>query len=413
MMQKSDRCLIRPTLILSNALSGGGAEAVARLMLERIKNSFGVVFENDAKIRVEGRPIWIASRRRPRTFTEKILINCWRVFLIQWAKMKVRPRVTVSHLEGPNFANIISFGGGRKVIFVHNLVSKNYSENDRLDRFKTLLIRALYRRADLIVGVSLEICDELTTEYGIDATKVSYLPNPIDIKQIEKRAQIRYGDWRDNLIDDNYIVSVASFTEQKNHDFLIEVFCRVRKVLPELKLVLVGSGCKEREIHHKCIASKLVVQEAGARDYDRSANVYFLGFQFNPYPILANAHLFVLPSKWEGLPISLLEALALNRNCLVANCSSGIRQILFNQKEIPSDLSNQNRIDIDKVTLLNFEEYDQSQMDWWISTMGDLLKKPPTKGKHCSLSKKMIQRFDINSVGSEWGRVLLGDSNPQ
>ena len=412
-MQKSDRCLIRPTLILSNALSGGGAEAVARLMLERIKGSFGVVFENDAKIRVEGRPIWIASRRRSRTLTEKILINCWRVLLIQWAKVKVRPRVTVSHLEGPNFANIISLGGGRKVIFVHNLVSKNYSGNGRLERIKTFLIRVLYRRADLIVGVSLEICDELTTEYGIDAAKVSYLPNPIDIKQIETHAKSRYGDWRDNLIDDNYIVSVASFTEQKNHDFLIEVFSRVRKVLPELKLVLVGSGCKEREIHRKCIASKLVVQKAGVGDYDRSADVYFLGFQPNPYPILANAQLFVLPSKWEGLPISLLEALALNKVCLVANCSSGIRQILFNQKEIPSELSDRNRIEVDKVTLLNFEEYDRSQMDGWISTMVDLLKNPPTKGKDDSLAKKMIQRYDINSVGSEWSRVLFGDSNQQ
>ena len=110
------------TLVLSTALVGGGAEAVARLMVEQLNGSTCVLFENDASVVVPGHEIRVISRWRARGPLIILLVNMWRVLVVQAVKLQVRPAVTISHLEGPNFANILTFFGGRRVLFVHNRV---------------------------------------------------------------------------------------------------------------------------------------------------------------------------------------------------------------------------------------------------------------------------------------------------
>ena len=100
-------------LILCNSLSGGGAEAVAREMLENIAGAACVLFENDDDIYVPGKKIWTASSKGSRSVGGKILINFWRLVFIQFIKFKYRPKFTISHLEGPNFANLVTINGVR------------------------------------------------------------------------------------------------------------------------------------------------------------------------------------------------------------------------------------------------------------------------------------------------------------
>ena len=96
-------------LVLSTALAGGGAEAVARLMVERLSGSTCVLFENDASVVVPGheiRGIFRGCRRGPLII---LLVNIWRLLVVQAVKIQLRPAVTISHLEGPNFANMLTF----------------------------------------------------------------------------------------------------------------------------------------------------------------------------------------------------------------------------------------------------------------------------------------------------------------
>ncbi len=58
-----------------------------------------------------------------------------------------------------------------------------------------------------------------------------------------------------------------------------------------------------------------------------SNRVFFIGFQRNPWPYLKHADLFVLPSRYEGLPNALLEALALGVSVVATNCPSGIAEV--------------------------------------------------------------------------------------
>ena len=131
-------------LFLSTALAGGGAEAVAKLMVERLNGSTCVLFENDASVVVSGREIRVISRWRPRGSLTRLLVNIWRLLVVQTVKFQLRPKVTISHLEGPNFANILTFLGGRRILFVHNRVKQSYHRNSAFDKLKKFLVTVLY-----------------------------------------------------------------------------------------------------------------------------------------------------------------------------------------------------------------------------------------------------------------------------
>jgi glycosyltransferase involved in cell wall biosynthesis len=58
------------------------------------------------------------------------------------------------------------------------------------------------------------------------------------------------------------------------------------------------------------------------------AVVHLAGFQPNPYPYLKHADLFVLPSRFEGLPLAVLEALAVGTPVVASDCPGALREIL-------------------------------------------------------------------------------------
>ena len=317
-------------LFLSTALAGGGAEAVAKLMVERLNGSTCVLFENDASVVLPGHKIHVISRWRTRGMLITLLVNIWRLLVVQAVKLQVRPSATISHLEGPNFDNILTFFGGRRILYVHNRIEQSYHKNKAFDKLKKVLVTVLYRRADRIVGVSEEVCSELITSFGVKTERVLFIPNPIDISAISVASTKRYGDIRDQLCDHQYLINVASLTFQKNHELLLRVFSDLinrHSDCSDLKLVLVGEGDRRQNLLSLCEELGLKVFFPDQVSLSQSNQVYFMGFEKNPYPFLKRAKLLVMTSFWEGLPITLLEAMSLGIPAVVSDCSSGIRSI--------------------------------------------------------------------------------------
>jgi glycosyltransferase involved in cell wall biosynthesis len=96
---------------------------------------------------------------------------------------------------------------------------------------------------------------------------------------------------------------------------LLRAFAKLRSARP-CRLVIVGRG-RQREAllslaHHLGVAE----------------DVDLLGFLDNPYPYMRKADLFALTSKCEGLPVVLIEALALGTPAVATDCPSGPREIL-------------------------------------------------------------------------------------
>jgi glycosyltransferase involved in cell wall biosynthesis len=113
------------------------------------------------------------------------------------------------------------------------------------------------------------------------------------------------------------ILGVGRLVAQKAFDVLIEAFAHVRRSQPA-RLLILGEG-EERPM-----------LEALVRQLGLEGDIELPGFVANPYPYMAHAELFVLSSRWEGLPTVLVEAMFLRTPVIATDCPSGPREILRN-----------------------------------------------------------------------------------
>ncbi|PWH09976.1 hypothetical protein DEJ39_08700, partial [Bacteroidetes bacterium SCGC AAA795-G10] len=95
----------------------------------------------------------------------------------------------------------------------------------------------------------------------------------------------------------------------------------------DLRLLLVGDGPRKSETVEYCESLGISTIDLTINSYNPNAKILFAGYQENPYPFYLGAKLFLMPSLWEGFPISLLEAFTFGVPAIVADCSSGIREI--------------------------------------------------------------------------------------
>ena len=407
----NSRSVTRPILLISNSLSGGGAEAVARLMVSEIENSSCVLFENDARIEISGKRIRAASKSHHGSVLFTVLASIWRLLVVQWEKVLLHPRLSISHLEGPNFANLITAFGGPRVIFVHNTLAKSYPTTGRRDVLMRILCRSLYRRASIIVAVSPEIKSELKEFLAPNSPNILTLPNPIDCRRIEANAAEHYGDYRDVLCGKRFLVSVASLTTQKNHCQMLDVFAGLL-VKPDegqaLKLMLLGDGPLREKLHDQCRRLNLEFFDAGSSQcFDDDAQVYFLGFQSNPYRLLSKARLMMLTSHWEGLPIALLEAMALGVPSVVSDCSQGIREVwnLTGKSTDSSTLSQ--AITTPFGLLVPSNEDSKSAQEIWEEAIQQALSFGERREQMIENCQTRAQDYSIDRVTSIWNRELL------
>lgn len=140
------------------------------------------------------------------------------------------------------------------------------------------------------VALSKEIQFTVTERYHLPQEKVPVVYNGIDLgrcivkKSYESNGKLQF-------------LHIGRFVEAKNHFLLIEAFARVYRSNPDTELVLVGAGPLEAKVREK-------VAEAGLTD-----SVIFAGIKENVYPCLNEADVFVLPSLYEGMPMTIIEAM--------------------------------------------------------------------------------------------------------
>ncbi len=395
-------------LILSTSLAGGGGEYVTRLMAERLKDSICFVFERCSDLPGGGINVHVIPGKKRRTIVGKIIQNLARLLFIQVVKLKYRPSVTISHLEGPNIANLITVGGGKKVIFVHNTVSNNYRSDSAVDTAKKFLIRVFYSKADRVVGVSPDVVSDLIANFNVQKSRVEVIPNPVDAGQIIERAEKRYKDTKDILIKERFIVNVASLTQQKNHDFLIKIYSKLREVDPTLKLILIGKGDQEESLIEACRKKKLTVSLYSDKELRLERDVFFLGFLENPYPFVSQSELVVMPSNWEGLPISLLEAMVLGKWIVISDCSSAIRGLMGQQEGEFEWAAGEHYRQSNAGVIMR--DVRQNSLTHWVNAIKGMLdQKSAGLDEFGNASETVRVHHDIENVVPIWEKLVQDD----
>jgi len=115
------------------------------------------------------------------------------------------------------------------------------------------------------------------------------------------------------------IINVARFEDQKDHLTLLKAVNKLKSKI-DFRLLLIGSGSKEKEIRNYIKYKNL------------NKSVKILKNITNPFPYIIKSDVVVLTSTYEGLPNILLEAITLGKFIISSNCSTGPREILNNGK---------------------------------------------------------------------------------
>jgi glycosyltransferase involved in cell wall biosynthesis len=245
-------------------------------------------------------------------------------------------------------------------------------------------------------------------DYAVNQERVRYLANPIDTKTTKIMAQARFNDDRDLILETRYVVNVASFTDQKNHELLIEVYSQVIESQADLKLVLLGDGEKKCRIKDICTEKGIVINDLIVDDFNSDAQVYFLGFQTNPYPFVQHSQLFILTSYWEGLPIAVLEAMCLGKTLVLTDCSSAVREIMLGSDEEIDWVRRDEAIRTDYGYMLQNpgETKDLLNYDLWERAINTILVDDRFRRECGKAAKAYAQYHDVSILEERWENLF-------
>ena len=183
-------------------------------------------------------------------------------------------------------------------------------------RLTPRLIRRFYPWAHGIVVVSHGVRDDLADVTSIPRERITVIYNPSVVgAEVRQKAQAPLDHPWFKPDQPPVLLAVGRLHVQKDYPTLIRAFAQVRKTRP-VRLVILGEG-RDRAM------LQTLINELGLEQ-----DVSLPGFVMNRYAYMARASLFVLSSRWEGLPTVLIEALCCGTPVVSTDCPSGAREIL-------------------------------------------------------------------------------------
>jgi glycosyltransferase involved in cell wall biosynthesis len=177
------------------------------------------------------------------------------------------------------------------------------------------LYRLLYRHADRVICQSRAMAEDLARELGLGAEQIAVLPNPVDVEGIRAASKAPH-QWAG---PGPHLVAAGRLAPEKGFDMLLNALAAVRGRFPHADLIVAGAGQEETALKSLCHSLGL------------EAAVSFAGQVDCPYAFFPGATVFVLSSRYEGMPNALLEAAAAGLPLVALPASGGVRDLLRGQ----------------------------------------------------------------------------------
>lgn len=196
-----------------------------------------------------------------------------------------------------------------KVVIRCNNMPSKFSKSEHKAASK------LYKYADGIIAQTQEMKDEMIKYYKLSEDKIVVINNPIDKELIHQKIQETF-EFDNNFV--NY-VAVGRVAKQKDFATMLRAFAIVLKKQPQSRLYIVGKyNDDEVKAELDCII----------RDNAMKDNIFFEGFQSNPFKYMNGCDAFCLSSEYEGLPNVMLEAMYLGKPVAVTKSIPFIAQTI-------------------------------------------------------------------------------------
>lgn len=348
-------------LLFISKLYGGGAERVATVLLNHLCENHDVTvaifkpntntYTLDSRISI----LDLSKEKRIRPYQLDRIIKCRK------AIKDVDPDLTISFLIGMNrFVLIANCLLHKKLI-----LSEQTSIQARQKTWEWLTRRFLYRLASMTVFTS-----ESDHQFAKWLKNKTFIHNPLSC-EINSASDTR----RENAV---VAIGAQRRWHVKGFDLLIKAWAKIAPAHPEWKLQFVGN-IDDNKIGNMTKA------------FGIEKNVEFLGWTDNIDKILRTKSIYVLSSRREGFPCSLLEAMSQGCACVAFNCKTGPNEIIS-----------------DGISGLLVRNGD---IDHLATKLEQLLNDEQMRLLFSKNATEEVRRFETSKIMQQWDELILKTMN--
>ncbi len=284
--------------IISNYL----ATKVKKLSLITISRKYKHRFKKPIRFISPNSESWDKFGRRVKYFLALIMLI---------KEILLDKNVTVFSFQANLYCIIICKIFSVRIISRSNSAPIGWSKNS----IKKIIFKYFLRKADKTIVNSIEFKKDLKNEFNVNANCIY---NPLDKDEIYKKSKVKYRNFFKSK-NKLRILNIGRFTEQKDQITLLKSLYYLKDKI-KFEAIIVGKGIEKNNLLNFIKENNL------------EKHVSILNFLNNPYPLIRETDLFILSSKYEGLPNVLLEALVLKKMIISSNCRTGPKEILLNGK---------------------------------------------------------------------------------
>lgn len=391
---------------LINSLNKGGAE---RQVLE-LQKSFGgqiIIIENTVKFDLpDSIKIHVLNNKATASLAIKFLRyfkSIFRLYRILKNNNNCKKVIVVSFLEQSNVLNVITsfFSKHETVLSARINLNIQYGKNP----WFLFIIKILYRFSNMVTANSKGLVNQLINDFNLSEKKVKYVSNAYDILLIRSKSEeiILDINLEKLILKSTYMLSVNRLEEQKLVDKQINIFTEVKHKKEGIKLIVAGEGpLKNYLVNYAKAKGNLVFDYESGDQITNSFDIYFVGIINNPYRMYKFASAFILTSKYESMPNTLIEALICKAPVFASDCFFGPREVLrIGEPNYAEDLGELSSDDIIGTLLpIPINEFQP-----WIKPLLNQLKSG-NQSISSSLYDDKISSFDHKSAMQRWNEIL-------
>ena len=346
---------------LISSLIPGGAERVLVLMANSLARNINnevtviVLYKGSESYPLDPavKKIELKQSKHILNYTLYSIINLSKFY---WKKSH-RPDVLISFLTKTNFIGIIVAKLFSIKIIAQEHIS--FSGNGRESFITKITRKYLYKRADTVTVLTSH--DVLN--YQKLGVNVCVMPNPCSFKPITSNFHSR----------EKVFLAVGNLDRyhHKGFDNLINFMVPIFDQYPDWRLKIVGAGDKGLE-HLKGLAKENNILD----------KIIFTGFTENISELMYNSSIFILSSRFEGLPMVLLEAMSQGMACIAYDCVTG-----------PSDII------VDKENGLLIENQNMEEMQKGLRT---LIDNKELREALANQGIKSLDKYDLSAITNRY-----------
>jgi GalNAc-alpha-(1->4)-GalNAc-alpha-(1->3)-diNAcBac-PP-undecaprenol alpha-1,4-N-acetyl-D-galactosaminyltransferase len=356
--------------LISPTLSGGGAERVAAVLSNdwATKGQSVTVISFEAPGTSPGYPLearvslrQIDGLNQDNGNVARVVTNLRRLARLRRLLKEIDADVVVAFTTEANVVTLLATRGLGLSVAV---CERNQPDRPGLGRMRRAARRLTYPFADAIVMQTQEIALWARQRFKVP---VHVLPNPVRLEEIFERSP-------DNVVDQRGIVAAGRLVPQKGFDILIAAFAKIAQQHSDWFMTIYGEGPSRSDL------------EAQVREAGLQSRVSLPGFVNEIDAALQSAGLFVLPSRYEGFPNILLEALAASCPAVAANCPGSVGAILGD----------------DEFGMLVPAEDAEALA----AALGQMMSRPELREHYASKARRAVERLDAAAIGDRWLEVF-------